>query len=150
MEQVATLVSLLVLPVGILGIAQVARWHRPRLTAVALVLSLWGMWGFHTVLALWLGAASVAPGVVGVDAAVQLEDAYGSDTAVLRRRAGSAPARLVRRAAAIVSGRRVSSRRPRSCCSSPFSCGTSSVPPLGRWRRTCFSRSRWSGSGCTC
>jgi hypothetical protein len=83
MEQVATLASLLVLPVGILGIAQVARWHRPRFTAVAVVLSVWGMWGFHTVLALWLGAASVAPGVVGVDAAVQLEDAYGSNTAVV-------------------------------------------------------------------
>jgi len=82
-EQVSTLASLLFLPIGLVGIAQVARWRRPRLTAVALVLSLWGMWGFHTVLALWLGAASVAPGVIGVDGAVRLEDAYGANAAVV-------------------------------------------------------------------
>ena len=82
-EQVATLASLLFLPIGLVGIAQVTRWRRPRLTAVALVLSLWGMWGFHTVLALWLGAGSVAPDVVGVDGAVRLEDAYGSNAAVV-------------------------------------------------------------------
>jgi hypothetical protein len=82
-EQVATLVSLLFLPLGLLGMAQVTRWRRPRLTAAAVVLVLWGMWGFHTVLALWLGSGSVAPAALGVEAAVSLDDAYGSSGPVI-------------------------------------------------------------------
>ncbi|HSO64788.1 MAG TPA: hypothetical protein VLQ78_06770 [Ornithinibacter sp.] len=82
-EQWSTLVSLLVLPIGILGIAQVTRWRRPRLTAVATVLSLWGMWGFHTVLGLWYASGGVAPEALGVEAAVRLDDAYGSDPGVI-------------------------------------------------------------------
>jgi hypothetical protein len=82
-EQSATLVSLLLLPVGLLGVAQVTRWRRPRLTAVGLALALWGMWGFHSVLALWLASGSVAPVALGVDAAVALDTAYGSDPLVV-------------------------------------------------------------------
>lgn len=82
-EQSATLVSLLFLPIGILGIAQVARWRRPRLTATATVLALWGMWGFHTVLGLWYASGGVAPDALGVEAAVRLDDAYGTDAGVI-------------------------------------------------------------------
>jgi hypothetical protein len=82
-EQSATLLSLLFLPIGILGIAQVTRWHRPRLTAVATVLSLWGMWGFHTVLGLWYASGGVAPDALGVEGAVRLDDAYGADAGVI-------------------------------------------------------------------
>lgn len=82
-EQTATLVSLLFLPIGILGMAQVTRWRRPRLTAAATVLALWGMWGFHTVLGLWYASGGVAPEALGVEPAVRLDDAYGADAGVI-------------------------------------------------------------------
>lgn len=82
-EQSATLVSLLFLPIGILGIAQVTRWHRPRLTATATVLALWGMWGFHTVLGLWYASGGVAPEALGVEAGIRLDDAYSADMGVI-------------------------------------------------------------------
>jgi hypothetical protein len=82
-EQLATLISLLVLPLGLLGIAHVARWSAPRLTGIATVLLLWGMWGFHNVLALWYAAGSIAPGPLGVDAAVRLNESYAKDPGVL-------------------------------------------------------------------
>ncbi len=47
------------------------------------MLVLWGMWGFHTVLALWLAAGTVAPAALGVEAAVSLDDAYGSSGPVI-------------------------------------------------------------------
>ena len=68
-EQTALLVSMLVLPIGLIGLAQVTRWGAPRLTAVAAVLVVWGMWGFHNVVALGYAAGTVGPDAIGVDAA---------------------------------------------------------------------------------
>lgn len=82
-EQLLLLVSMLLLPLGLLGMAQVSRWHAPRLTAVATVLFLWGMWGFHNVLGLWYAAGSVAPDALGADAAVRLDGAYSADPGVV-------------------------------------------------------------------
>ena len=75
-EQALLLVSSLLLPIGILGLAQVSRWRAPRITAVATALALWGLWGFHTVIALGYAAGSIAPGVIGVDPAVALNDGF--------------------------------------------------------------------------
>ncbi|MCD6641136.1 MAG: hypothetical protein LT071_14655 [Nocardioides sp.] len=75
-EQTALLVSMLVLPLGLLGLAQVTRWAAPRLTAVGLVLALWGMWGFHNVVALGYAAGTVGPEAIGTDAAVALNEGY--------------------------------------------------------------------------
>src|SRR5688500_13900275 len=50
-EQTALLASMLVLPIGLIGLAQLTRWGAPRLTAVAAVLFVWAMWGFHDVVA---------------------------------------------------------------------------------------------------
>ena len=82
-EQIALLASILFLPIGFLGLAAVTRWRHRRLTAVAICLILWGMWGFHNILALGYVAGSVAPDVLGVDAAVSLEEAFLSDLGVL-------------------------------------------------------------------
>ena len=73
-EQFALVASMLFLSVGLLGLAQVTRWRAPKLTAVAIALVAWGMWGFHNVLAMGYTAGSVAPGILGVDAAVGLND----------------------------------------------------------------------------
>ena len=73
-EQAALVVSTLFLPIGLLGLAQVARWRAPKLTAVAIVLALVGMWGFHNVIALGYTAGAIAPGAIGVDNAVALND----------------------------------------------------------------------------
>ena len=75
-EQAALVASMLFLPLGLLGLAHLTRWAAPRLTAVALVLVLWGMWGFHNVIALGYAAGSVGPDAIGVDAAVRLNEAY--------------------------------------------------------------------------
>jgi hypothetical protein len=75
-EQTVLLVSMLVLPLAFLGLAHLTRWSAPRLTAVGVILTLWGMWGFHNVVALGYGAGTVAPSVIGVDNAVELNDAY--------------------------------------------------------------------------
>lgn len=82
-EQIAVLASMFFLPLGLLGIAQVTRWRSPRLTAVATVLVLVGMWGFHTVAGLWYAAGTVAPQALGVEAAVRLNDAYSVDPGVM-------------------------------------------------------------------
>lgn len=82
-EQTALLVSMLVLPLGFLGLASITRWTAPRLTAAAIVLTLWGMWGFHNVVALGYGAGTVGPEVIGVDAAVALNDGYIEHTGTL-------------------------------------------------------------------
>lgn len=79
-EQTALLVSMLVLPLGFLGLASITRWTAPRLTAVAIVLTLWGLWGFHNVVALGYGAGTVGPEVIGADAAVALNDGYVEHT----------------------------------------------------------------------
>ncbi len=81
-EQTALVVSLLVLPLGLLALAHVARWRSPRLTAVALALVLWGMWGFQNVVALGYAAGTVAPGAIGTEAAVTLNDAFLADPGV--------------------------------------------------------------------
>lgn len=75
-EQTALLVSMLVLPLGLLGLAHVTRWASPRLTAVGIVLALWGMWGFHNIVALGYAAGTVAPGAIGTDSAVALNDGF--------------------------------------------------------------------------
>jgi len=73
-EQTLILVSALFLPLGLLGLAQVTRWHSRRLTLVAVPLLLWGMWGFHNVLAMGYVAGTVAPTVLPVVDAVTLND----------------------------------------------------------------------------
>jgi hypothetical protein len=75
-EQTALVVSMLVLPLGLLGLANLTRWGAPRLTAVGITLTMWGLWGFHNIVALGYGAGTVAPDLIGVDAAVALNDGY--------------------------------------------------------------------------
>ena len=75
-EQTMLLTSMLVLPLGLLGMAQVTRWSAPRMTAAGLVLALWGMWGFHTVVALGYGAGVVGVRVLGTEVAVTLNDGF--------------------------------------------------------------------------
>ena len=75
-EQFALLASMLFLPIAVLGLAQVTRHRAPRLTAAGIVLTLWGFWGFHNVLALGYTAGTIAPSALGVDAAVRLNDAF--------------------------------------------------------------------------
>ncbi len=82
-EQFALTLSMLFMPIGFLALAQVTRWHTRRLTAVATVLILWGMWGFANVISLGYAAGSVGPGAIGVDASVQLNDAFLEHTGVL-------------------------------------------------------------------
>ncbi len=82
-EQFALLASMLFLPLAFLGLAQLTRWRTPRLTAVATLLMLWGMWGFHNVAALGYAAGSVGPGAIGTDAAVELNDGFLEHTGVL-------------------------------------------------------------------
>ena len=75
-EQFALLASMLFLPLGLLGLAQVARWHAPRLTVAATLLTIWGMWGFTNVVALGYAAGSVGPDEIGVKDSVALNDAF--------------------------------------------------------------------------
>lgn len=81
-EQYAMQVSVVLLLLGFLGVAQVTRWTAPRLTAVATVLVVWGMWGFQNLLALDLVGESVAPSAIGIGAAVDLSEATYSDPGV--------------------------------------------------------------------
>ncbi|KAA1419753.1 hypothetical protein FE697_017740 [Mumia zhuanghuii] len=74
------MLSSVCLLLGLLGLAQITRWRAPRLTAVATVLTVLGMWGFGNVLAGTYVAHVVVPDVLGVDAAVTLvEDGYLKD-----------------------------------------------------------------------
>ncbi len=82
-EQFALVLGMLFLPLGFLALAQVTRWHAPRLTAAATLLTLWGMWGFANVIALGYAAGSIGPGAIGVDASVELNDAFLEHTGVL-------------------------------------------------------------------
>ncbi len=75
-EQTLLLVSMLVLPWGLLTLAHLTRWTAPRLTAAGIGLALWGMWGFHTVVALGYGAGTVGPGAIGTEASVALNEGY--------------------------------------------------------------------------
>lgn len=77
---VGILISSGFLLLGFLGLAQVTRWRTPRLTAVAAVLTTWGMSGFANVLAGSYVANVVAPDVLGLEGAVRLvDDGYLAD-----------------------------------------------------------------------
>jgi len=82
-EQSAILVSVLFIPLGLLGIAQVTRHRSPWLSGIGIALALWGMWGFHNLLATGYLVGTTAPSTVGVDAALALNDAMGSDPGIL-------------------------------------------------------------------
>ncbi len=74
------LLSSVFLLLGFLGLAQLTRWHTPRLTVAATLLMVWGMWGFSNVLAGTYVAQVVTPDLFGVDDAVSLiEDGYLKD-----------------------------------------------------------------------
>ena len=64
---------------GLLGLAQVTRWTAPRLTLVAVPLMLWGMWGFHNILAMGYIVGTAGPSIIGVDTAVAFNDGLVSD-----------------------------------------------------------------------
>ena len=57
------------MPLGLLGLARVARHRSRRLTAVATVLVVWGMWGFHNVLAMGYAAGTVGSRTLSVSMA---------------------------------------------------------------------------------
>jgi len=78
-EQAALVASMLFAPLGLLGIAQVCRWRAPRLTAAGIALAIWGMWGFHNLIAMGYLMTVTAPDALGADLAVQLSDALGGD-----------------------------------------------------------------------
>ncbi len=82
-EQFALMASMLFLPLGLLAVAQVTRWHKPRLTVAATLLTIWGMWGFGNVIALGYAAGSVGPGAIGLDASVELNDGFIDHAGVL-------------------------------------------------------------------
>ena len=87
------LVSSVLLLLGFLGLAQLTRWHTPRLTIVATLLVVWGMWGFGNVLAGTYIAQVLTPDVFGVDTAVKLiEDGYLKDWGMI---AGSLAPHLI-------------------------------------------------------
>lgn len=74
LEQTALVLSSLVMPIGLLGLAHVCRFRAPVLTAVATPLVVWGMWGFANVLAMGYVTGTVTPSVLSVDDAVALND----------------------------------------------------------------------------
>lgn len=78
-EQMALVVSALFMPLGLLAVAQVTRWTARRLTAVAVPLLLWGMWGFHNILAIGYIAGTAAPQIIGVEAAVSFNEDMVTD-----------------------------------------------------------------------
>jgi hypothetical protein len=82
-EQIVLVVSALFMPLGLLGVANVTRWTARRMTLVAVPLLLWGMWGFHNVLAMGFVSGSVTPHVLSVEDAVKLNDGLVSDPGVV-------------------------------------------------------------------
>jgi hypothetical protein len=78
-EQGLLVVSALVMPLGLLGIAQVTRWASPRLTLVATPLLLWGMWGFHNILAIGYITGTAAPQLIGLETALELNEKMVTD-----------------------------------------------------------------------
>lgn len=78
-EQITLIVSALVMPLGLLGIAQVTRWSAPRLTLVGTPLMLWGMWGFHNILTggYLFGAAAID--VLGIEQTVTYNEGLMTD-----------------------------------------------------------------------
>lgn len=82
-EQTALVVSSLVMPLGLLGVAHLCRFGAPVLTAIATPLVLWGMWGFGNVLAMGYVAGTVAPSVLSIDQAMTLNDGLSSHAGVV-------------------------------------------------------------------
>lgn len=78
-EQMALVFSALFMPLGLLGLAQVTRWTAPRLTLVAVPLMLWGMWGFHNILAMGYVVGTAGPPIIGLDTTVAFNDGLVSD-----------------------------------------------------------------------
>lgn len=78
-EQLTLMVSALFMPLGLLGLAQVTRWSAPRLTLVGTPLMLWGMWGFHNILAggYLFGAAAID--VLGIEQTVAYNEGLMTD-----------------------------------------------------------------------
>jgi hypothetical protein len=108
-EQTALVVGSLVMPLGLLGLAHVARFGAPVLTAIATPLVLWGMWGFGNVLAMGYVSGTVAPAALSVGDAVRLNEALGTHpgvvaTALLPHLVGSLLGLLLLAAAAWRSG----------------------------------------------
>ncbi len=83
LEQGSLVVSALFMPLGLLGVAQVTRWRARRLTAIAVPLVLWGMWGFHNILSMGYVAGTVAPQIMSIEQAVALNGALPSDPGVV-------------------------------------------------------------------
>jgi hypothetical protein len=83
LEQTALVLSSLVMPIGLLGLAHVSRFRAPVLTAVATPLVLWGMWGFANVLAIGYVTGTVAPSVLSVADAVALNDGLAEHPGVV-------------------------------------------------------------------
>lgn len=83
LEQTALLLSSLVMPIGLLGLAHVCRFRAPVLTAIATPLVLWGMWGFGNVLAMGYVSGTVAPSVLSVADAVALNDGLADQPGVV-------------------------------------------------------------------
>jgi hypothetical protein len=87
------MLSSIFLLLGFLGLAQITRWHTPKLTVVATLLTIWGMWGFGNVLAGTYVAQVVTPDALGLDAGVTLiEDGYLKDWGMI---AGSLAPHLI-------------------------------------------------------
>jgi hypothetical protein len=83
LEQTALVLSSLVMPIGLLGLAHVCRFRAPVLTAVATPLVLWGMWGFGNVLAMGYVSGTVAPSVLSVADAIALNDGLADQPGVV-------------------------------------------------------------------
>ena len=82
-EQLAILVSVLFIPLGLLGLAHVTRWRAPRLTLVGTPLMLWGMWGFNNVLAMGYVSGTVAPLFLPLQQALALHEGLPGEPGVV-------------------------------------------------------------------
>ena len=83
LEQTSLVVSALFIPLGLLGLAQVTRWHAPRLTLVGVPLMLWGMWGFHNILSMGYVSGTVAPTVIPLQQALALHEGLPGEPGVV-------------------------------------------------------------------
>ena len=83
LEQISLVVSVLFIPLGLLGLAQVTRWHAPRLTLVGTPLMLWGMWGFHNILSMGYVSGTVAPTLIPLQQALALHGGLPAEPGVV-------------------------------------------------------------------
>ncbi len=83
LEQTLLVLSALVMPLGLVAVAHVTRFRSRRLTLVATPLVLWGMWGFHNILAMGYVSGTVAPRVLDLRSGQQLNEGLIGDTGVL-------------------------------------------------------------------